>query len=144
MKQKVLYHGSSKRLIGKKLVPKKADDLEKHLDNLHKAVYATDIKKSAMAMAIISCKGVHSASLNMKKEPYGTIYKGFPKQEYIYLYSLPKETFVKSPNIKHQFISEVSVKPLKIEKLKVKDYLDLIRKATKKEKEVWMNKYEKL
>lgn len=42
MKPKYLYHGSAIPLIRKKLIPKKAKDLGKRKENMHKAVYATD------------------------------------------------------------------------------------------------------
>lgn len=146
--QITLYHGSSKKLIGKKLVPKQTIDLEKNPENIIKGVYATDIRDAAIAMAIICSEGVNYSSLDFEKykkgKSKGIIYKGTPKQNYIYLYSLPSETFAKSKGIAHQFVSKVSVKPLKIEKLKIRDYVHLIRKATKKEKERWIKKYGRL
>ena len=129
---KYLYHGSPKRLEGKFLLPKRADDLNKNPDNLHKAIYATDIKEDAISMAIVSCDGVSLSSLDLNKKPHGIIYEGWPKQDYFFLYSIFPKTFTKSIKIKHQFISKEPIKPIKIEKLKVKDYLHLVRKATKK------------
>ena len=64
-----------------------------------------------------------------------------PKQEFIYVYHLPIETFKQTQIDKHQFVSLVAVKPIKTEKLKVKDYTHLIRKATKKETDYWIKKY---
>ena len=139
---KKLYHGSTKIIEGK-LVPKKAEDLEKHPENMIKAVYATDKKEIAIAMAIIGCKGVLGASLiNYKKgKPAGKIYIGWPKQKYIYIYTLDKKYFKKSRGVKNQFISTKSVKPLKREKLIVRSYLHLIKRASKKEIESWSKKY---
>ncbi|MDO8467377.1 MAG: hypothetical protein Q7S56_00300 [Nanoarchaeota archaeon] len=138
MKTKFLYHGSIKKINGK-LIPKKADDLENKKENLHKAVYSTSVKDAAIAMAIISCKGVIGASLGYKK-PYGTIYAGWPKQKFIYLYTLLTDTFVQSKKGLKQWHSFISVKPLKIERLKVKDYLHLVRKSTEKEHKTWVKK----
>ncbi|MCK4553292.1 hypothetical protein KAT80_03750 [Candidatus Pacearchaeota archaeon] len=145
IKIKVLYHGSSKKLIGDKLFPKQSIDLEKNLENLIKGVYATDIKDLAIAMAIICSKGTYSSSLDFeeykKGESKGIIYKGWPKQKHIYLYTLPIQSFKKSQGINHQFVSKKPVKPLKIEKLLIKNNLHLVRKATKKEKNIWTKKY---
>lgn len=131
MKPKYLYHGSAKKLKGKYLIPKKPHDLENQKENLVRAVYATDIKNSAIAMAIISSKGALSATLHYRKK--SVIYEGWPNQKYVYLYYLPSESFKRSSRKSPQWISVVKVKPLKIEKLKIKDYLHLVRKATKKE-----------
>ncbi len=67
MKPKYVYHGSVRKIKGSKLLSRKAKDLGNNPENLHKAVYATNIKNIAIAMAIISCKGVNSASLKFKK-----------------------------------------------------------------------------
>lgn len=136
----VLYHASSKNLIGEKLIPKQADDLEKRKENLFNGVYATDIKEVAIAMGIISSKGVISGSLQNKK-PYGTIYEGKPEQEFIYLYYLPKNQFKLTPPNKHQFVSEKPVKPIKIKKLKIEDYLVLIKYANPEETKNFLEKY---
>ena len=135
-----IYHGSPKKLIGNKLIPKKATDLGNRKENLHTGVYATDIKEVAIAMAIISSKGVICSSLKNNK-PYGIIYDGWTEQRNIYLYSLSKKNFKNTPPNKHQYVSETPIKPVKIEVLKIKDYLNLIRKATKDEKEKFDKKY---
>jgi len=130
-----LYHGSSKKLIGKKLIPKKPIDIDNKPSNLARGVYATDLRDAAIAMAIISCNGVRGASLGMGRNIKipGVIYHGFPKQNYIYLYTLDSKGFKSIGGGMHQFILEKSVKPIKTEKLKVKNYLYLVRKANKKE-----------
>ena len=74
MKPKYLYHANVRRIEGNKLLPRQAKDLENLPENLHKAVYATNIKNIAIAMAIISCKGVNASSLKFKKKPFGIIY----------------------------------------------------------------------
>jgi len=138
MKPKYLYHGSPRELEGDALVPKQSKDLGNRPENLHKAVYATEIKGIAIAMAIIACKGVTGGSLNSVKEPHGIIF-GLPEQDYIYLHTLSSDTF--EPAVRPQWVSHVPVKPVKTEKLLVKDYLHLVRKATKEEYEKWKEKY---
>ena len=131
MKNKILYHGSVKKIKGQFLIPQKPQDLEREKENLLKAVYATDIKNSAIAMAIINARGVISGTLKYKK--MSVIYEGWPKQKYIYLYSLSSDLFKKNSKKSHQWISASKVKPIKINKLEIKDYLKLVRKAKKKE-----------
>ena len=92
-------------------------------------------------MAIISCDGVNSASLKFKKKPFGIIYEGSPKQDYIYLYTLSSKTFKQEGGGGNQYYSLKSVNPIKTEKLKIGDYISLVRKATKKERENWIRKY---
>lgn len=140
MKNKYLYHGSIRPIIGDKLIPKKAKDLGKRKENMHKAVYATNVRGIAIAMAVISCEGVHGASLQFKQKPYGIIYEGWPKQENIYLYFLPVFSFVGMGGKGKQFASFKSVRPIKIQKLEVNKYLRFVRKATKKEREEWFEK----
>lgn len=136
---KYLYHGSSKKLIRDKLIPKKPTDLGKRKRDIRRGIYASDKKEIAIAMAMISCKGVEYSSLSFNKKPFGTIYKGKPQQTYVYLYTLFSDKFKKIG--KDEWISSVPIKPIKIEKLKIKDYINLIRKATKEEKERWFKKY---
>ena len=93
MKTKFLFHGSIRKIKGDKFIPKKPQDLEENPDNLLYGIYATSVKEVAIAMAIISCKGVNWASLSFNKKPYGIIYKGWPHQKYIYLYRLPIKSF---------------------------------------------------
>ncbi|MBN2642781.1 MAG: hypothetical protein JXR78_14100 [Victivallales bacterium] len=139
-----LYHGSTRKIKGKILLPSQADDLAKRPENLHCAVYATDVKEIAIAMAIISCKGVMSSSLIFKQEPFGIIYEGWPKQKYVYLYTLPKREFEKTTANEKQWISYKPVQPIKVQKLLVADYLHLVREATMRERDVFFKKYGKL
>lgn len=141
MKLKHVYHGSIRKIRGNKLLPRQAKDLGNNPENLHRAVYATDVKDIAIAMAIISCKGVNEASLKFGKRPFGIVYDGRPKQNFIYLYSLPIKTFKQEGGKGNQYYSLKPVKPVKAEKLSVRNYMDLIRRATKKEKEKWNKKY---
>ena len=70
-----------------------------------------------------------------------TIYGDFPKQEFIYLHYLPVESFRQTNIDAHQFVSDVAVKPIKTEKIIVKDYLNLFRVGTKEEADAWAKKY---
>jgi hypothetical protein len=141
---KFLYHGSARKIIGDRLIPHEAEDLGKRVENMHKAVYATNNKEIAIAMAIISAKGVHYSSLTNNR-PYGRIYKGVPEQDEVYLYYLNSKDFQQQRgNRLGQWISEKPVKPVKVEKIKIKDYLKLVRDATETEKQRWIKKYGKL
>lgn len=144
-KPKDLYHGSARKLEGNRLVPKKATDLGDRAHNILGGVYASDVKEEAIAMGILSCKGIKSSScgVHRKHTPKveAIIYEGWPKQDYFYLYTLPSETFESRPKGSHQYVSLESVKPRRIERLLVKDYIHLIRKATNKEKKDWMEKF---
>ena len=133
-KLKILYHGSPRKLIGNKLLPKQAKDIDKTLENNQKGIYATDIKNIAILKALVSSKGVHGASFaSSKKGVYGIIYKGWPNQKQIYLHYVPYENFQQTGENTHQYISKKPVKPIKTEILKIKDYLYLIRKASEQE-----------
>ncbi len=144
-KPKYVYHGSGKELVGDKLVPKRATDLGDKPHNTLEGVYASDVKEEAIAMGILSCKGVGSSSCgvyekhDLKVEVI--IYGGWPEQDHFYLYTLSSEVFENKPRGSHQYVSLVPVKPLKIERLLVKDYMHLIRKATDAEKEEWTKKF---
>ncbi len=141
MKPKYLYHGSIKKIKGEKFIPRKQQDLGNKPENLHKGVYATNVKGIAIAMAIISCKGVYGAGLKFNKKPFGKIYDGWPKQKYIYLYTLPSKSFRQSGEDGKQWVSSEAVKPLKVEKLVVEDYLKLVKKATNDETKKWLKKH---
>ncbi|UCD21118.1 MAG: hypothetical protein JSW08_01055 [archaeon] len=143
---KVLYHGSPRKLVGNKLIPKKAKDMDKRRKhNLLKGIYASSFRYVAIAMAIISCSGVNASSLNpIKGKSIGVIYKGWPKNKYVYLHTLPKKTFKNIPKGTAQFVSFKPVKPIKTERIKISDYLHLVRKATKEEKKKWRQKYGKI
>lgn len=143
-KPKFLYHGSARKLVGDKLIPKQPKDLSDTPENLYVGVYATDVKKLAITMALLGCRGVHSSSLDFSsKKRHGIIFDGWPKQEIIYLYILSSDSFIQCGGSGRQWISSKPVKPLKIEELYVKDYLYLIRKGSKKEIKQWFEKYRK-
>lgn len=140
-KPKYLYHGSAQKIKGKKLIPHQPHDLENRPENLHQAVYATHVKEIAIAMAIISCRGVRYSSLSFSQTPPGVIYQGWPQQQKIYLYTLPVDSFQPNGGKGKQWISFQPVKPVKVEELLIKDYLYLIKRATQEEFEKWIKKY---
>ena len=144
-KPKYVYHGSGRELEGDKLIPKKATDLGDRPDNLLTGVYASDVKNEAIAMGILSCNSVKSSSCGVERKPStkvkAIIYDGWSQQDYFYLYTLPSATFESRPTGSNQYISLTSVKPEKIERLKVKDYIHLVRRATEEEKKEWFGKY---
>ncbi len=141
MRPKLLYHGSVKKITGDKFIPRQAKDLGKVSENMYKAIYATNVKEIAIAMAIIKCKGVKGSSLGFEKKPYGTIYEGWPKQKYVYLYTFPSDRFKQIGGKGKQWASLESVKPIEVKRLAVSDYLHLVRNATKKEVLEWFREY---
>jgi len=142
-KPKYVYHGSGKKLEGDKLIPKKATDLGENPDNLLEGIYASDWKEDAIIMDILSCKGVRSAGSHVEKNKVEEIiYDGWPQQDYFWLYILQSKKFESRPRGSHQYISLTPVKPEKIERLAVKDYIHLVRRATEEEKKKWFGKYE--
>ena len=140
MNSEILYHGSLHKLRGKSLNPSKPEDVEENKDNLIKGVYATDKKEVAIAMAIITDRCSATLHLKPKKGYYSTVYEGWPTRKIIYLYYLPKNKFFESPRGSHQFVSKNSVKVIKTETIKVKNYIHLLKKANKKEKAIWNKK----
>jgi hypothetical protein len=60
------------------------------------------------------------------------IYGNYPKQEYLYLYVLPIYSFTQTKIDEHQFVSLVSVKPLKTIKIKISECHNLTRIGTEK------------
>ena len=136
-----LYHGSVREIEGEYFIPKQPQDLEKNPDNLHVGVYATSEREIAITMAIISCRGVNWASLSFRKKPYGIIYEGWPKQDFIFLYTFPSKSFRASGGGGKQYVSAEPVKPSCVEKLAVQDYLYLVRKGTKEEIRRKLEKY---
>ena len=108
-------------------------------------VYASDVKDEAIAMGILKCKGVGSSSCGVYRKHStkvdAIIYEGWPEQSYFYLYTLSSKTFQSKPRGSHQYLSLMPVKPEKIERLLLRDYIYLVRRATEKEKEEWFEKY---
>ena len=135
IKPKYLWHGSP--IKKNKLISKQAFSL-KNKEERQIGIYATNIKERSIAMAILHQKGVRGSRLNFPKgKVIGTIFNGWPKQKYFYLYKLSSKTFSKIPRNDWEFISKESVKPLKVVRLKTSDYIHLIKKATPREKIIW-------
>jgi hypothetical protein len=126
-----LYHGTSKKIAGKKLIPKQARSAKNKASN-QVAIYATDRKDFAIVMALLHQGGVSRfCRINfLKGKAIGTIFEGWPNQKYFYLYTLPSKDFALIPRSKGEWISHKEVVPSKIEKLETKDYLHLLRKGT--------------
>ena len=145
MKPKYLYHGMPNELHGAYLLPHKARDLGRNPHNMRKSVYATDIKEAAIAMSIISSKGVHASSINLEETNnwQAIIYEGWPEQEHVFLCTLNPRTFIQFPPNSHQWASSIKVKPSRIEKLSISKYITLVRKATRQEQKTWSEKYHK-
>lgn len=142
-KPPVVYHGSAIKIKGEELEARTPTDLGNKLNNLHTAVYATDIKEKAITMAILNNQEVKSSSLDFGRYPSkGIIYDGWPDENAeIYLYTLPSDTFINPEPRSSQWHSTKNVKPIKVEKLKIKNFIHLIRKANPKELEEWNKKY---
>jgi len=143
MGPKILYHGSSDNLRGITLNPSQGDDSEERPENNQLGVYATDRKDLAIVMGILGCKDVVGGSIGEYKQGNldAKIYGKSPDQKFIYLHYLPVKTFKQTKIDKHQFVSFIEVKPIKTEKIKIKDYLFLLSIGTEKETKDWLNKY---
>jgi hypothetical protein len=113
MESRILYHGSPTYVSGR-ITPSRAIDLKnRHPENNLLAVYASDNRALAISRAIE--KGNFLKNLGKVKEP-----------KYIFLYSLPSQTFEQSNIGTSQFFSFVPVVPLNVESIDVFDYLNLI------------------
>ena len=145
MKPKYLWHGSSKKLKGDKLVPNKPGCLSGKKENIHTGVYANDNKMEAILMGAVSGEGVNGSGLRIsKRNVFGIVYEGWPRNKYFYLYTLLSANFENCPKGSSQWISFEPSKPVKIEKLKVKDYIHLIRRPTPSEGKKWKERIKQL
>ncbi len=139
----LVYHGSAVEIKGEELETRTPTDLGNNPNNLHTAVYATDLKEKAIIKAILNNRGVISSSLDFGRYPSkGIIYKGWPDEDAeIYLYTLPSESFINPEPQSSQWHSTKNVKPIRVEKLKIKNFIHLIRKATPEELKEWNKKF---
>ena len=142
-REDILYHGST-RLMDR-IQARKAIDVGGDPSNNQTAVYATDMRNFAISMGLTS-KGSDVGHFWSEDETdsefQSVLYNGDIRHgEYVYLYTLPrfdsnnKDMFVKS-STHHEFYSKPGIKyiePLKVEKLKVDDYLHLLRKPNKED-----------
>jgi len=125
-----LYHGSPYHIEGM-VEPRQGKDPSKKPENNLFGVYATDNIEIAICKAILSCQGINGITYldsKRKKPPYGIIFSGWPKAEHIYIYRLPVATF--KPISENSWISPVPVRPIEVQKMKVKDCIYVVRKAT--------------
>ena len=137
-KPSVLWHGSSRMIIGEYLLPKRAMDVGGVPENCLEGVYALAKREFAIAMAILKSDGVNGSTLDYsKKSPEGVIINGWPIQDKVYLYKLPTETFYQVSG--DQWVSSSRVRPLEIEEIRVKDFIHLIRPANDAEKADFYN-----
>lgn len=126
-----LYHGSPRKI--NILEPKLATGMGKD-SNRQIGVYATDKKDRAIAMALIHLKGIKGGTrLNFPSGKVdGIVFNGWPTQKYFYLHILPSESFEKVDS--WQYISKECVVPVRVERLKVSDYIHMLRKGTRQER----------
>ncbi len=141
MKPKYLYHGSPRKIKGGYFIPRAPPEIDpNNPENNQKAVYATSFKEQAIRMSICRGDGVKDASMGVGKKDgkffirFCIILEGWPKHKEGYVYVLPSKTFKNEPKGSSQWVSTEKVKPIKIEKIIIKDHLSMIRKANKKEK----------
>ena len=141
-KPNYVYHGSPKNIKGK-FIPKIPRDLGKNNHNIMNGVYASSARNKAIGMAVCGAKGVISSGMgfDIGEKRKGVIYEGWPVQKYVYLYIFDSETFERYPKNSTQFVSMKAVKPVKVEKFETKNYLKLVRKASKKELHNFHKKY---
>ncbi len=108
MKPQTLYHGSPKDIVGEVIPNRPNDPVTTHPDDNLCAVYASNDRAKAILRAIIKKNGFPS----QWEELVGT-------PATIYLYHLPSDTFEKTSSDSSQYISRVSVTPIKKEKIAV-------------------------
>jgi hypothetical protein len=129
-----LYHGSPNHIEGK-VEPRQGKDISKKPENNLLGIYATDNIEIAICKAILSCRGIRGLTYldsKGKKPPYGVIFSGWPKAEYIYIYKLPTATFRRVS--KNSWMSPVPIMPIEVRVMKVRDCIYVVRKATLLEK----------
>lgn len=142
MKPQSLYHGSKRKIQGEFLEPRQATDLGNKPDNIHTAVYATDRREEAIAMAILkSTIGPSTLEENNQGKIRAIYYGEPPKVKECFLYILPSETFEERPKNSHQWTSFESVRPNRVEKISIADHMHLVRKATDEERERFYEKF---
>lgn len=141
--EEILYHGSPQPLEGEKLRISQGIDDPIRPENNELGVYATSRKDLAIAMAIFACQDCLGGMIDEYEEDKlnVTICGDFPKQKYVFVHHLKKDTFKQLKIDSYQYVSPVSVKPFKTEKVKVEDYKRLFKIATKQQTKKWLDKY---
>jgi hypothetical protein len=132
MKPRVLFHGTPTRMIGSSLRVSLGRDSGGKSDNSKLGVYATDLRSVALTrcLANVRCKGVESCSFGYDGPPYGVIYRGWPLQEVVFLYTVPSTGFKSAGGMGHQWVSTRAVEPISEEVVCVSDIIYLVRRAT--------------
>ena len=121
MHPEFLYHGSPRKLEREVLIPHQAVCQSGLGENNRLAVYATEDRDYAIAIAIVNCNGVRESANATNSPLYAIILSGQPEQDYIYIHRLPTETF--EYTFGEQWISTVPIKPISTEKLEVQEYI---------------------
>ncbi|MFA6974204.1 MAG: hypothetical protein WC238_05745 [Parcubacteria group bacterium] len=112
MKPRVLYHGSPKNILGM-INPSRAVDINNsHPENNLNAVYASDNRTLAISRAV-------------EKGNFPKDWMNVEKSSRIFLYAVPSETFEQTKSDSSQYVSFVSVFPIRVEVINVPDYLSL-------------------
>ncbi len=126
-----LYHGSSHKLRGDYLKPRKSGDLGDNPDEKLKAVYATDRRGLAIGYAMLGLKGIKLSGLNdnRKRPPYAIIKVGWPNNlnQDLYIYKLSSKGFKRVKGEEHEYYSLKPIKPLKVEVIKLKITFIMLR-----------------
>jgi hypothetical protein len=137
LEQQYLWHGSRQKID--MLEPRQSVDTGGAAGSNQNAIYATSDPKVAIAMGLTT---PGSDTGMFPNDPQMVLFKGkIRKGEYVYLHKLPfngpdgKPQFVQGGNTRefHSIPGVTGIKPVKIKKVSVNDYMNLIRLATKKD-----------
>ena len=137
IQQQYLWHGSRQKID--MLEPRQSVDTGGAAGSNQNAIYATSDPKVAIAMGLTT---PGSDTGMFPNDPQMVLFKGkIRKGEYVYLHKLPfngpdgKPQFVQGGNTRefHSIPGVTGIKPVKIKKVSVNDYMNLIRLATKKD-----------
>lgn len=127
IKPKYLYHGSRSKIDV--LEPRKPNDT--HPDHCKKGVYAGDKKINAIAHGIAAS---HARGFGERGFPVNCFVSGWPNSKthkYSYVHILDSKDF--EHNVRGEWISKKTVKPVKIEAYKISELGHLWRKSNEKE-----------
>jgi hypothetical protein len=137
IQQQYLWHGSRQKID--MLEPRQAVDTGGAAGSNQNAIYATSDPKFAITMGLPTAGSDYG---HFPNDPQMVLFKGkIRKGEYVYLHKLPfngpdgKPQFVQGGNTRefHSIPGVTGIKPVKIKKVSVNDYMNLIRLATKKD-----------
>ena len=144
--EEILYHGSPKPLEGEELRLSQGKDDPIRPENNEFGVYAASRKDLAIIMAIYACEDCLGGSIDEYENDKlnAVIYGDFPKQKYVYIHHLKKDSFKQLKIDPYQYVSPVPVKPIKTEKIKIEDYKHLLKKGSKEKEKEWLEKYKNM